>query len=290
MIFTTPCILTPGGGSGAMPSGVGPFGAATATGHTIAGLEPITANQLRVYLRGIADVGSRYEPDTVLYPDSWAIEALDPDASTRLVQHVELVTPGVNPIVDIFTDGILTFRRQYRVTLLTASALTGCDAIDFASIEPQFSETTRGTQLLGDAFVDIANPNLRQDQVTLGALSLGTYVIDSAGDLKQDQNATGLRKRVIRRVTTALGGFFHLPDYGLAQGMKTLLRPDLAVRLAARARAQIVSEPDVRSAQVAVTNPQTAPSLLGLIIRVESTYGETLGLALSLSPTGEVRE
>lgn len=271
-----------------MPSGSGPAGTALVSSFVLAQVDVLTPNQLRVSLRGQGSLGSRFTPGSVLDPGSWDVEALDPDAAPRLVQTVTAITQPPDPIVDVFTDAVMTFDRQYRLQFLTAFAIVGCDSVDFGALRPQVSETTRGVQLARDGFRDIANPNLRGDAVTLGALALGTYVIDADGDLRQDEGKTGLRKRVIRRLTTAVGGFFHLPEYGVDLELKRLITPDRAVRIAARARAQLLQEPDVAAARVQVTNPQTAPNVIGLLVTVRSTAGEDLGVQVQLDPQGRI--
>lgn len=277
-----------------MPLGSGPYGTGTGAGFALVSVEPITPNQLRVSLSGVGSVGSRFEPGSILDPESWEVEALDPDAVGRLVQTVELVSDSPNPVVDVFLDGVLgrvdrgvtvVDVRGYRLTLASgAFLLPGCDEVDFESILPQFSETTRGVLDARDALIDIANPQVDSSLRQLGGLALGTFIIGSDGDLANDRGILGLKKRIIRRLTTMPGGFFHLPGYGLQPDIKRNITPDLAARLASRARAQILQEPDVASATVTVTRLPAAPNVIGVIVRVRSTLGEEVGISVRLDP------
>lgn len=78
------------------------------------------------------------------------------------------------------------------------------------------------------------------------------FVLDPNGDIALHGGVDGLRKRILRRVTTGLGAFVMLPAYGTAVRIKsTIHRGDLQ-SLANSISAQIVKEPDVLRASAVV--------------------------------------
>lgn len=284
-LFETDCAYVPGGGGGAGPAGAVPFGSALPAGFVIVGLDIIALNVFRVYLRGEGDLGSPWDDGTVLDPESWRVEGLDPDARYRLAQVVSVVSPSPDPVVDVSTDGILTPDRDYRLSYAgSAASITGCDSVDFVSVAPDAPTSVRDRFRARDSFGDISNPQLPRDQVALGAVALGTYQLTADGDLGLDAGLQGLRKRVVRRVTSGVGDFFHMLDYGLDAEVKSLLTPDRAARIAARARAQILREPDVEQCSVAVSSLGAAPDVLSLRVAVKPRGQGQIGIDVELRP------
>lgn len=281
--YVTACSYEPGGGAGAGSSGTLPHGTAAPDGFVIVGLTVQALNVLRVWLRGIGDVGSPFDPGSILAARSWALEPLDPDARVRLVQTVRLVSPAPDPVIDIFTDGPLSDDRHYRLAYVGATgAVTGCDYVDFVASAPDVFSNVRDQVAARDGFYDVANPQLPRDQVALGAVALGTFVLTSDGDLALDSGLLGLRKRVVRRLTAGVGDFFHMLDYGLDAESKSLLTPDRAARIAARARAQVLREPDVAQASVSVSSLGAAPDVLSLRVAVRPRSGGEIGIDVAL--------
>ena len=111
------------------------------------------------------------------------------------------------------------------------------------------------------AGTDIANPQTGRDLAALGLSpgnpdqALGTYQIAPSGDYAQDTPLTSYRKRVIRRLTTRVNGFAHLPGYGVGV-IEDVKKPARAIdrqRRAAMAEQQIQLEPETVSVSVTVT-------------------------------------
>lgn len=120
-----------------------------------------------------------------------------------------------------------------------------------------------------DTYRDFANPVFELDRRT-GQLvpGRGFWQYDETGEIVLDDAAGSLKKRVLRRITTLLGGFAHLPNYGVPPSLGTLARGDDIQALALRLQEQIRQEPDVRNAGVTVRAETTAS---GGILRFEIT-------------------
>lgn len=274
------CVIAPLGGFGAGPLGAIPWGAAYAVALAILEAAPYRRNSILVAAQA-SSLGSRYEAGSLRDPDVWSLLPLDPDAVGRLVQSVEPYDgplpfdPGSAPfVVEVYLDGPLTERRAYRLQLDTT--LSGaCRQRDFVSLGTARTAFPDDPRTQTGALRDIANPQLLAD----GSPAVGTYVITDGGDLALERSAeTSLRKRVIRRLTTGVAGIFHLPDYGVVRDLGSLLTPDRIRRYQARARAQILQEPDVSDAVVRASVLSTAPSVLSVRVEVVASDGSTVGV------------
>lgn len=133
---------------------------------------------------------------------------------------------------------------------------------------------------------DIANPHLIRDAGIVDPPPLGTYQINDRGDLALENRLQGVRKRIMRRIATMPGGFFHLPGYGLAQRLKGLTRPALVKALAAEAQSQVEREPEVTRAAVRVVQLRTAPNVLVVSVKARTILGldVTANQAIDLRP------
>jgi len=130
---------------------------------------------------------------------------------------------------------------------------------------------------------DIANPQTASAlsdplPVTTNPLLLGTYVVDDTGDYALDEGLVSLKKRIYRRLITIVGGFAHLPNYGVGipGHVKRLGSPALRAKLARDAEDQIRLEPEVATVSVkAVTDP-AAPGLVVFVVRVKTRTGQAM--------------
>jgi len=140
---------------------------------------------------------------------------------------------------------------------------------------------------------DFANPQTLGGAVASGlampdAALLGTFRIDATGDYAFDEGTETIRKRVIRRLVTAKGGFAHLPTYGVgitALGKRLAVAATLAA-VAADAEAQILNEPDVAEVSVRPVVDATAPSIVRFQIRVRTKEGKAAEFSVPFVTTG----
>lgn len=220
----------------------------------------------------------------------WSLEAYDPFGSTvRLVQYVETTADPL--VVRVWVDGPLDAGVEYRIVADTALRAAGgapllpaCSSALFTTfldaptptVDPEIREQR----------TDLANPSVLTDAGDSGAV-LGTYQVTSSGDYAAERGRPYLRKRILRRATTALGEFVHLPDYGFAEGIKGLITPDKLRRMQARAKAQILSEPDVASVQVTVSQDANAPNVVYLRLRAVDTTGEAVDMVVPIRVGGD---
>lgn len=260
--------------------GFGSMGFGSGAGLFVLRAEQQALNAILVTFSGIPDANDPATSWDALNPDNWTIEPRSPHGlAARLVQFVE--RGPTSEQIRVYADGPLDARAVYRViasaTLRDASGAPidpslVCRAADF--------ETRGATRVvpgaaLTDPPTDLANPQTTFDEA--GAL-LGTYQISDQGDFANETGAPYLRKRILRRASAALGGFFHLADYGFMEPVKGTIRPSLIARLQARAQSQIMREPDVAACSVRVY--QVRPGVVVLAIRAQDTGGSTVEMTV----------
>lgn len=217
--------------------------------------------------------------DDSLLAKNWTLVALDPEAHPRLVQSAQNVT-AVNagsfelpqlvlvtlPITLLAIDGVLTPGKLYRLIFNGAS-------VDFRALSIAASAQPPDVRI-DDGFIwDIANPYLSRDALVFPP-QLGTYQVTDAGDLGTDKTGeAGLRKRIMRRVMSAAGSFFHLVGYGVGIQEKKLITVDFLRRLAARIKAQVLQEPEVQEVQCTVGQTRGARDVLTCKISAQTARG-----------------
>jgi hypothetical protein len=127
----------------------------------------------------------------------------------------------------------------------------------------------RSTIAAIDTYRDFANPPF---EIIDGKLEPGPgfWKYDETGEIILDDAAASLKKRVLRRISTTIGGFAHLPRYGLTAVRGQVARPGELQAMAIALQEQIVAEPDVRDASVAASVESTAGGgIVRLDIRVQ---------------------
>ena len=292
------CVLA-FGGFGAMPFGTGPYGLGYESDPlAIAGATLITANLALVAYTGDPGLPNPGNTRGPLFPNNWHLVALDPGLVVRLAQHVVIVPDEATrltlsddqpqialyplPFFLVWFDGPLTPGGHYELDLtLDPPIPSGCSCSELVGLTLR-RDTHQTDARDGERLMDVANPAVPRDALRLPPL-LGTYQLTDAGDFGLDKSeASSLRKRVIRRVTTVAGGFFHLPGYGAMPKLKGLLTVDAAERLQARILAQVRQEPDVVDASVTVQQVPGFPGMLSVGVNVVPLGGEPFGLAVPI--------
>lgn len=266
-----------GGGFGSGGFGSMPFG----SGSTLAIVSAVAVglNLIRVAFEGIPEASDPATAWDALNPDRWTLIVLDPpDATPRLVQTIDR-GPTVYEI-DVYVDGPLQSGASYVISVsellrddtgVTVVADPDCRMATFLALEipatPQ-AITSTGQQTHA---TDIANPQLEQDVLVPGG-ALGSFQVTDTGDYALESGRPYLRKRIIRRLTTVRGGFFHLPNYGVGQKPKTVIRDSVMARMASDAEGQIALEPDVSRVRVRASQPR--PGIVVLTASVVDQFGE----------------
>lgn len=107
----------------------------------------------------------------------------------------------------------------------------------------------------------------------------GTYRLDPRNDLAVHAGVDALKKRIIRRILTFPGEFYHLPDYGVGVQTKKKFNATNLTRLQADVIRQVRQEDEVDEVGVNVANP--SPGVLVIEIKARTISGLPFGLSMT---------
>lgn len=127
-----------------------------------------------------------------------------------------------------------------------------------------------------DTYRDFANPIFELDRSGQLVPARGTWQYDETSEIILDDAGSSLKKRVLRRITTMLGGFVHLPRYGVPPMLGSMAKPSDVQLIASRLQEQIASEPDVLDSSVTASIETTsAGGIIRLVVRAtQRSIGE----------------
>lgn len=261
--MTVPSTVCRGGAFGTMPLGTGALGSLILGGLFEA--EVIDAVTI--------DVSHVPLPGAVLDPNTWAVAPIGLGVPVTVISATELV-PFVKTRLTLEDPGMTLGSITYLVSLTVDfdEVRDDCDTITVIS-PPAVRAVAPAPLSLAEQPYDIANPQLVRDARIIDPPPLGQYQINDRGDYALDSRLEGLRKRILRRISTLRGGFFHLPNYGLAQDLKGPIRPSPITALAADAKIQVEREPEVVRAQVSVTQLRDQPGIVVMKVSARTIGG-----------------
>lgn len=264
-------MATCGGAFGSGPFGSVPVGSGASLG--VASAEQVARNQIRVTFFGSPQVSNPQAVFDALYAPGWTVLRLTEPASTLpLVVTVARVSATR---VDVFVDDDLSGPGVGYI--IEASPLleeVGGGTIDPTCLRANFvtfGEAQPVVQRVTDRTFDLANPQTGRDAPGPNS-PLATLQVTPEGDFAVDGGDRDLRKRVIRRLTTQLGAFNHLPNYGINLRLKTLTPPSRLRVIQADAESQLRQEPGVTDVRVEVS--ERIPGIVVLAARVQSDTTE----------------
>jgi hypothetical protein len=226
---------------------------------------------------------------------NWKIQPVNATGFPRLVQAVALVSTeadvlgagaesyvrnGLVGAIRIITDGPLSPGEQYIVTYSGVNVESRY--FTALSVEPLAIETTAAQDT--GTIEDFKNPQLSRDKLPLG--QLGSYNITDDGDLGIDDGLASLRKRILRRITTAVSGFYHLPNYGTDLETKANLTPDLARRIRERVTSGVNKEPDVLTSTTRVYAVTGEDGMVVVQVTATTKFGQTVSVSEQVSVNG----
>jgi len=273
------------GAFGSGPFGSVPFGSGSSV--SLFAARQVALNAVRVTFVVAPAISDPAVAWDALNAENWRLEARDPAAAiVRLAQWVEKVDEAQ---VDVFFDGPLSAPAIYRIVASDLRTPSGspialvqdCRQADFATFPPYRVPPNRARP---DVRTDLANPQTLSDEKVTNPL--GTFQINDRGDYGLESGRPYLRKRILRRATSAFASFFHLPEYGFEQPLKGVIKPSLQRALQARAMGQIMREPDVARASVEVFTLPDHPEILVLAIAVVDTNGQADQMTVPVSFAG----
>jgi hypothetical protein len=265
--------------------GSGPFGAVPFGSQWLGGIVSVIALVSATGVQTIQVITAPLAPAVGLNPAAWVVARV----GGAEVYSVVLVTAGV-PFGQVWiltvAPPMLQTPAQYTLTLANGAPGDFCGSYTFDGPPPPPVVRLAGIERGREPY-DIANPFLIRDAGIHDPPPLGQYQINDRGDVALDDRIQGLRKRILRRLSTFRGGFFHLPEYGAARSIKDPFQVGTLTALAAEIRTQIQREPEVLRAQVALEQSPDSPFVLIVTVNARTIRGLDVSASqvLDLRPT-----
>ncbi len=245
--------------------GVGPSGL-----FTVVRAAALDTHRVRVTLSRAAQAQSAALAGDALNPSTWTITRSDTGAALSILA-VEVAASDAFTIVTL--DPLAGYGVSHTVVTTSLKALNG-DLISSPNsaafrglAEATISKPAQGTP----GSVDLRNLPV-PDPAHFG----GTLTMTPGGDYDAETGAALVKKLVLRRLFTAPGDFFHLPDYGLGLRVKESISPGAMVQLKAEIERQVKLEPEVE--QVRASLSLSADGLLVVRVQARLTSGEPADL------------
>lgn len=208
--------------------------------------------------------------------------------AARAVSVIEVNAVEGNPnALDLILDRAMTgYPAQYGLTVNPNSVVSYDYGPLSAAESPLFYGVRQGRPHTTPEYIlsnrDIANPNSNAGlPIAEGeSAKLGVFNVNGQGDVAYDEGLIGLRKRMLRRLSTKRGTYAHLPGYGVLAlgGVQQLARPGLREVFAVDAESQIKQEPEVVQASVVIDYNPDLPSIVIYRVKAKTRFGKTLEL------------
>lgn len=258
---------------------------------------PINSNTVRVFLCGEPKHLSPLGKDDVLDRRNWTIELVSasPPTPERVTEPVITLIENVQPqpnisgppgitlwSVDIRVDRRLIYHAVYRITI-SSNVLTA-DGLNVAPGPPDNTKDFPGIAALRPL------PLVRPAQTRRGRdyyydTDLGVYRLSPDKDVATHTGVDVIKKKIIRRLVTAIGAFFHLPGYGVGLQVKKTFDSNRISEMRLAVDRQIRSEPEVADVQTTVTSPAIGVIIIQLGVKLRS--GVEFDLTLQRESDGD---
>jgi hypothetical protein len=267
-----------GGALGTAPLGSVPFGS-----EWLGGIVSVVASVSVTGVQTIQVITAPLALVVGLNPATWVVARVG-GAEVYAVTLVTALAPLGQLWLITVSPAMLPTPEQYTLALSSGAPGEFCGSYTFDGPPPPPEVRLAGIERGREPY-DIANPFLVRDAGIHDPPPLGQYQINDRGDVALDDRIQGLRKRILRRLSTFRGGFFHLPEYGAARGIKDPFLVGTLTALAAEIRMQVQREPEVLRAQVSMEQSPNSPFVLIVTVRARTIRG----LDVSASQTLDLR-
>jgi hypothetical protein len=250
---------------------------------------PLNSNTIRVYLSREPRHFSPLSEDDVLNRLNWTVSVQSGPGTNPVVESVENAIPQPDFDVDYPRAWSVDLRVDRRIRADTV----------YLTIASSVLESAAGQALLpfpddrDDHPGDSTQRSTRRDPLvsTSGGVDFnydtftGLFVLDSKRDLSVHSGEAYLKKRILRRLMSSRGGFFHLANYGVGLKVKEKFDTTTLMLLKNDIQAQILQEEDVESASVSVST--IGQGVLLVSVEVKTARG-SFSMKIESNELGEV--
>ncbi len=237
---------------------------------------PIGSNTLRVFLSSEPRHFSPLSLDDSLLRNNWVVSVLSGPGLAPVIERVENAQAQPTEIPGIPFAWSVDLRTDTRVLTNTIYLTVGNPALVSAAGAALAAPPDDRDDHPGIAEARPRRP-ARPPQVADRRLDIaydffdGIFRLDSKSDLALHGGVEALKKRIIRRLISVLGGFFHLPTYGAGLRVKDLFSATKLAEIRSDVLDQVRREDEVQTASALVTSPSAGVLIVDLTIK--ATFG-----------------
>lgn len=263
-------------------------------------VEPISSNVLRAYVSQEPRHFSALGVDDALRRTNWSISIASGPGSSPVVEKVEnpLARPGtVGLIDDTGINGAIP--AAWSVDLRVDRRLLA-PRTRYLTVAGSALRSVGGTAMTGSPYDRDLHPGrierLRPAFERPASMGLGidfrydpftgAFLLDSKLDVAVHSGLEALKKRILRRLMTTPGGFFHLPTYGAGLIVKGPMNSQELSRVQRRVRQQVQAEAEILAVDVNVA--RLAEGVLLVTIKARTVLGLELDFGLEVPAEGSV--
>lgn len=243
----------------------------------VSGAAAIATNTVQVQLSNIPLALTSAGAGDALNPSNWNVQQYLPSGvlSPLTVLAVQLVTPTVFNVIVAERFGpasmLHTVWGSFTDYLGNTASPSGGNFLGVLGDAVSSQNAMAAAQ--NYVVSDLANPPFPPVGQNTGG---GVRVINAAGDFASVSGNALTRKLIVRRLSTSVNGFFHLPGYGLGLDPKSPVRASSLVALSKVVRDQILQEPDVVDVQGLSVELDETNSILTISGTALTTNGQTV--------------
>lgn len=251
------------------------------------GVVAIRENVVRVAFSTAVLATELFDSKDALSPHHYTITTVSGEGydgeSIHAVNVIQVIPVWGNPnALDLYVDRPMShYPCVYQLQVNNIYSITGALIVatataTFSGLQKTFSKPVSSTYA-PTGTRDFANPSgkeaLFDPLPVIDDSNLGTFPYGDDGDYGHDEGIENIRKRVIRRGLVRKGGFVWLPEYGagIPREGKKLNSASRRERIRANYEAQILNEPDIKTAKVSFKFLPSTPGIVWIITRVVTT-------------------
>jgi hypothetical protein len=248
---------------------------------------PLDSNTIRVFFSSEPRNSSPLGENDVQLRTNWSISILSGGGTIPVVEKVENVI--FNPQVGEPDAWSVDLRLDRRILVKTEYLTVGNSAIESA-----LGQSLPSAPYDRGDHPGITTPRTRK-KLKQVAVATGVdfrystfdavYILDSRSDIDVHAGTEVVKKRIIRRIISSPGGFYHLPTYGVGLRAKGPFNSTRVGQIEAKIREQILEEDDVEEVEVRVTVPE--PSTLLIRIRAKTSQSQRFELMIEAPEDGQ---
>ena len=251
-------------------------------------LTPTGSNTLRLYFNKEPRHNSPLGASDGLSRMNYTLSVVSGPGAAPVIEAVENPAPRPDDVVGFPLAWSVDLRLDRRILANTVYLVIASASLLAADDDPMAASPLDRDDAPGDITARTkpreAPPATRPGVDFQYDFFSGVFQIDPRGDLGVHAGIQALKKRILRRLLSRPGGFYHLPTYGVGLRVKEASGAGELNRLRQRIFDQIRQEEEVADLDVRVAF--LAPGALLVAMRVRAVEGTEFGLEFEVPSEG----